>query len=203
MIDWAVAAQALQGQAASGDQHWVSQGAAGARLAVLDGVGHGEEAARASRLAVAALERNARESPLALFQRCHESLRTTRGAVMSLAALSAGDHTLCWMGVGNVEGVILRRQFCGAYGQEGLVLRSGVLGVRMPQLFASVVPVAAGDTIILTTDGVRQGFADHTNRRDSPQQIADWILDHYGQGTDDALVLVARCLHEKAHATIR
>jgi alkanesulfonate monooxygenase SsuD/methylene tetrahydromethanopterin reductase-like flavin-dependent oxidoreductase (luciferase family) len=57
--------------------------------------------------------------------------------------------------------------------------------------------------MILTTDGLREGFADHTNRHDSPRQIADWILDHYGRGTDDALVLVARYLHEKADATTR
>jgi serine/threonine protein phosphatase PrpC len=203
LIDWAVAARTLEGQAASGDQHWVSQGPAESRLAVIDGVGHGNEAARASRLAVAALDQNARESSLDLFQRCHECLRTTRGAVMSLAAFSASDNTVSWLGVGNVEGVILRRQFRGPDGQEALVLRSGVLGVRMPQLFASVVPVAAGDTMILTTDGLREGFADHTNRHDSPRQIADWILDHYGRGTDDALVLVARYLHEKADATTR
>ena len=82
--------------------------------------------------------------------------------------------------------------------QESLLLRPGVLGDRLPRLSASVIPVSAGDVLIFATDGLREGFAAHSNLRDSPQQIADRILDQYGRETDDALVLVARYLHGKA-----
>lgn len=50
---------------------------------------------------------------------------------------------------------------------------------------------------------LREGFAAHLRRQDSPQEIADWILSEYRRDTDDALVLVARYLHGKANASTR
>jgi negative regulator of sigma-B (phosphoserine phosphatase) len=170
-------------------------------VAVLDGVGHGKEAARAAQTAIAYLQQLEGESPIALFQRCHEQLRSMRGVVMSLASFCANDNTMTWLGVGNVEGVLLHRQFHVLPGQELLLLRPGVLGDYLPRLSASVLQVSAGDVLIFATDGIRPGFADNTNLNDSPQQIADRILTQYGQGLDDALVLVARYCHGKADVT--
>jgi len=203
LIEWAVAAHTLPGQAESGDQHWVKVSATQALVAVVDGVGHGNEAAQASLRAIATLRQFAGESPLALFERCHQRLRSTRGVVMSLAVFSAGDNAMTWLGVGNVEGVMLHPPSRVPPRQESLLLRPGVLGIRLPRLSASVLQVSAGDLLIFATDGLREGFEAHTNLRDSPQQIADRILDQYGRGTDDALVLVARYLHGKADVTVR
>ncbi len=87
--------------------------------------------------------------------------------------------------------------------QESLLLRPGVLGVRLPRLSASVLQVSVGDLLVFATDGLKEGFEAHPHLRASPQQIADRILDQYGRGTDDALVLVARYLHGKADVTAR
>jgi serine/threonine protein phosphatase PrpC len=203
LIDWALAKQTLAGQAESGDRQWVKVCASKALVAVLDGVGHGKEAAHAAQTAIATLQQFERESPIVLFQRCHEQLRSTRGAVMSLASFNAGDNTMTWLGVGNVEGVLLQRQSYFLPVQESLLQRPGVLGDRLPRLTASVIQVSAGDLLIFATDGIRGGFADRTNLNNSPQQIADCILSQYGRGTDDALVLVARYLNGKAGVTIR
>src|SRR5271166_84680 len=98
LIDWAAATHILAGESESGDQYWVKVGAAQAMLAVVDGVGHGKEAALAARSAIATLQQFAGESPIALFQRCHERLRSTRGVVMSLATFDASDNTMTWLG---------------------------------------------------------------------------------------------------------
>jgi hypothetical protein len=171
--------------------------------AVVDGVGHGNEAALAARTALAALDESAGESPLTLFQRCHARLRPTRGVVMSLALFNATDDTLTWLGVGNVEGVLFRRHLHHLPRQERLLQRPGVLGDHLPRLAASVVRISAGDVLVFATDGVGEGFSDHTDVNDSPRQIADRILTRFGRGTDDALVLVARYLHGKGEITIR
>jgi negative regulator of sigma-B (phosphoserine phosphatase) len=203
LIDWALATQTLAGQSESGDRQWVKVCASKALVAVVDGVGHGKEAAHAAQTAIATLQQFERESPIALFERCHEQLRSTRGAVMSLASFNAGDNTMTWLGVGNVEGVLLQRQSSFLPGQESLLQRPGVLGDHLPRLTASVIQVSAGDLLVFATDGIRGGFADHTNLNNSPQQIADCILNQYGSGTDDALVLVARYLNGKAGVTTR
>jgi len=203
LIDWAVAAKTLAGQIESGDRHWVRVGPGRAIAAVVDGVGHGKEAARAARAAIATLEVSNEESPIALFQCCHEQLRLTRGVVMSLAAFSANESTLTWLGVGDVEGVLFQHQNHILSGQEWLLQCNGLLGVHLPRLSPAVVPVAAGDVLVFATDGISRGFADNADLSDSPQQIADRILTEFGQGTDDALVLVARYLNGKCDVTIR
>src|SRR6267154_948379 len=67
LIEWGVASRALPGEALSGDLHFVKQVATGAVVAVVDGLGHGAEAATAARAAVTALDRHAAESPVPLY----------------------------------------------------------------------------------------------------------------------------------------
>jgi phosphoserine phosphatase RsbX len=190
-VECGVAAQALHGQDEIGDRHAIVHFDDGALVAVVDGLGHGGEAAAAARIATEVLEENAEESVITLIRLCHERLKATRGVVMSLASFRASDATVTWLGVGNVEGVLLHRDPYGTVSQEVLPLRGGVVGDQLPPLVASIVPVSRGDTLIFVTDGVRLGFADSL-RADSVQATADGVLAGFARGTDDALVLVAR-----------
>src|SRR5438105_2735758 len=101
LIEWGAAALTLPGQSRSGDRQAVMHFPGGALVAVVDGLGHGELAAVPAETAIEVLERYAREPVAALIQRCHERLRGTRGAVMSLASFREADSTMTWLGVGN------------------------------------------------------------------------------------------------------
>jgi phosphoserine phosphatase RsbX len=190
-VEWGVAGQALPGQKETGDRHAIVPLDGGVMVAVIDGLGHGAEAAIAARIATEVLEENATESIITLVQLCHQRLKATRGVVMSLATFNTGDSTVTWLGVGNVEGVLLHRDAYGTLSQEVLPLRGGVVGDQLPPLMASIVPVSRGDTLIFATDGIRLGFADGL-KADSAQATADAVLARFARGTDDALVLVAR-----------
>ncbi|PYO96595.1 MAG: stage II sporulation protein E (SpoIIE) [Gemmatimonadetes bacterium] len=195
-IEWGVASLALPGEAQSGDLHLVKPIGGGVLVAVVDGLGHGAEAATAARNAVAALERHATESPAPLIERCHRALRGTRGVVMSVAVLARPERSLTWVGVGNVEGLLLYGDGAARSGapRESLVTRGGIVGSELPRLHPVVLPIARGDTLIFATDGIREGFAEGLLLEATPQQLADQILTRHGKGTDDALVLVARYL---------
>ena len=192
MLEWGLATLALPGHAESGDRHVVQPFPNGVLVAAVDGLGHGEEAAAAAKLAVSILERHAQEEVIALLRRCHEALRGTRGVVMSLASFRAPDSMLTWLGVGNVEGILLRDAANANPRRESLLLRGGMVGAELPPLRVSVIPVMRGDTLIFATDGIREGFTEGLALSDPPQQLADRILARYTKGTDDALVLVAR-----------
>jgi hypothetical protein len=112
--------------------------------------------------------------------------------VLSAAAFNAAESTVTWLGVGNVDGVLLRADSLANPRREFLLLRAGVVGVKLPTLQATILPVAPGDTLVFATDGVRNDFAGHAHPSDPPQRTADRILSQHGKGTDDALVLVAR-----------
>jgi len=191
LIEWAVASLPLAGQPRSGDLHVVESFSGGTVVGVVDGLGHGEEAGEAADIAVQTIEAHP-ESPVDdLVERCHERLKGTRGVAMTLASFRSVDHTMSWLGVGNVEGVLLRSAE-GASGHEGVVQRGGVVGFSLPPLRAGVVHVFAGDTLILATDGIRPGFTGSVVLGEPAQRTADRILARSGRESDDALVLVAR-----------
>lgn len=194
LVHWGVATLALPGQSASGDLHLVQPVKDGVLLAVVDGLGHGEEAAAAARLAVGALERDAEEPLLSLLQRCHGALKGSRGVVMSLARFDAPRGTMTWLGVGNVEGVLHHADWSERSARASLITRGGIVGSEVPAVQAAMIPVSAGDTLVFATDGIASDFLSDVSTREEPQRLADHILARYGKGTDDALVLVAKYL---------
>jgi phosphoserine phosphatase RsbX len=203
LIEWAVAARAIASQQESGDFHMVNPRGEETVVAVGDGLGHGAGAVAAAQAALRALAECNGESTIAMMERTHDELRSTRGVVMSLAMFRGTDNTMTWLGVGNVEGYLLHRDAHVIPGHECLLLRPGVVGDSLPRLSASVLQVGLGDMLIFTTDGIRPGFADNVNAEHSPQQIADRILAQYGRETDDALVLVARYVNGKGNTSAR
>jgi phosphoserine phosphatase RsbX len=182
----------VPGQRASGDRPLVQRCRDGALVAAVDGIGHGEQAAAAASKAITLLERHADEPVVALLRRCHESLRDTRGAVISLASFDWHKRTMTWAGVGNVEGLLLRANANATLKRESLLVRAGVVGRLLPTLAATIVPVLPGDTLILATDGIERTFTEAVSMAESPQAIADRIVAMHARGTDDALVIVAR-----------
>ncbi len=172
MVEYGVAKLALPGQGESGDHHVVRCNRNGVLIAAIDGIGHGEEAADAARIAA--------------------QLRPTRGVVLSVASIDPAHGMMTWIGVGNVQGVLMRADTKNGNPQETLLLRSGVVGSRLPPLQATVIPVAKDDTLFFVTDGVSGNFVENLPVLGNPQRAADRILERYRIGTDDALVLIAR-----------
>lgn len=182
----------MPGQTECGDQHVILATKDGMLAAVVDGLGHGNEAAAASRSAVEILKAHAEEHVISLLNLCHEGLRQSRGAAMSIASFGTRDGVMTWLGVGNVEGLLVRAEANAP--SEELLLRGGLVGSQLPPLQAAVLPVVPGDLLVLVTDGVQNDFHNDLLRADSPQRTADRILSRHGKGTDDALVLVVRYL---------
>lgn len=192
-IDWAVAARTLGGESVSGDLHVVAPFPGGALAAVVDGLGHGPEAATAAETAVAALVRDAGAPVTSLIAKCHAALRRTRGVVMSLASFDSVANTVSWVGVGDVEAVLLRTDLSKGP-RDSIVLRGGVVGYQLPPLRETTQPVRRGDVLVFSTDGVRPNFISEIANDREPQAIADDVLARYAKSTDDALVLVVRYL---------
>lgn len=194
LLDWAWAGAAFEGAMDSGDLQVLIPLPDGALLAVIDGLGHGWEAAQAAREAASILTDHANLTIPELLDVCNEGLRKTRGVCMSLLALDVPSASLAWFGIGNVEAVLLGTDRAGQRRQEAIGLRGGVVGYRMPPINVRRVPIFAGDLLVMATDGLRSEFSREIALEWEPQAIADWLLLHYGKGTDDALVLVARYL---------
>ena len=189
-LEWGVAVRPLQGQRESGDRHRVIATQQGWLIAVVDGLGHGHEAAQASRLALAAIGECAGGSLSTLIQHCHEQLQGTRGVAISVAEISASESTLTWAGVGNVEGLLRHRDM--AQRSRHIPLRGGIVGYRLPLLHTDRENLCEGDVLILATDGVEDGYSEIPLPQASAQETAERIMNHFARVDDDALVLVAQ-----------
>jgi negative regulator of sigma-B (phosphoserine phosphatase) len=197
LVEVGVAAAMLPGELESGDQHLVEPFPGGVLVGVIDGLGHGADAAHAAHLACSCLRDQPDAALPDLFSRANGRLRRSRGVVMSLASFRAAEPTMRWLGVGNVEGTLVRAEPDARPPTESILLLGGVVGYQLPRLRPSAVPLAPGDTLILATDGVEHGFAYALDLLRPPQELADGILAAHGRGSDDALVLVARYLGEQ------
>ena len=191
-IEAAFATLPLPGQSESGDLSLIKRVGKGTLLAVVDGLGHGQEAAAAAHAAVGALDRYSREPLIELVRRCHDALVGLRGVVLGLAYLDPQAATMAWLGVGNVGGVLLRADPGNRPSRVTLVPNAGFIGAEQAHPMTRSVPLALGDTVILFSDGIRDGFAESLVLSNTPQEIADFVMTRQAKGNDDALVLVAR-----------
>ena len=194
-LEFGVAGCIAPGHSVSGDLEVVHyyDGGDAAIVAVIDGIGHGEKAAAAARLAADTILCWPQEPPQALMSRCHAALRGTRGAVLSLASIDLQRALLSWLGIGNVSGLVSRGAANVLGVHQELLARPGVLGCGdLPALQPAVIPLRVRDTLIFATDGINRHFSDALTLGTPPQVLADDIIARHCPGNDDALVVVAR-----------
>lgn len=192
--EYAIAGRPLAGERKSGDAALVLTVGHRLLVAVVDGLGHGDEAAMAAEVALATLRQHADEPLTTLFKQCHERLQTTRGVAAVLAVLDTLESTLVWAGVGNVEAVLVAAKPGARRAKQWLTNRGGVVGYRLPVVEARAVPILVGDLLIIATDGIDEGFVAEELQPDTPENMAHSILEQHGKAADDALVLVLRWL---------
>jgi phosphoserine phosphatase RsbX len=190
LLEHAVAARALEG--VSGDQCLVREDGNTVLMAVVDGLGHGPDAACAAAAAVDALRASTSCVATELVSDCHRALAATRGVVMALAIIDARSAAMTWLGVGNVEGRLVRHGGNAAPSCRALLLSGGIVGHRLPPLHPMALGLERGDLLAFATDGISGNFEDQLLPQFSPRQAATRILAHYGKQTDDCLVLVGR-----------
>lgn len=191
-VEFGIASFVPGGQTESGDLSIAHCNADRALIAAIDGIGHGKSAAHAARTAAAILESSAHQPLITLVQECHDALRPTRGVVLSLATVDFRRGELTWLGIGNVQGVLLHSSGGDRFPTDALLLRPGVVGSQLPFLHTATLAFSPGDTLAFATDGIRSDFSNDLFPYESPQRSADRILNKHCKGIDDALIFVVR-----------
>ncbi|GBE64159.1 stage II sporulation protein E [Mycobacterium sp. MFM001] len=194
-LEWAAASRPRPGEQVCGD-HAIAVAVDGtaALIGVLDGLGHGEDAATAALCGVSVLQ-DARAEPLeVLVQLCHRALSGTRGAAMTLARIDfGGTDTLRWIGIGNVSANLVAKHPAGVEVRSSARLSGGIVGYRLPDAIApQQVPIRPGDLLVIASDGIAEDHLDTVDFAAPTAVIAEQILSRHSKQTDDALVLAAR-----------
>lgn len=173
MFQWSVAGKPMYPGDPSGDLHVV----AGDLVAVIDGRGHGPDAAVAAEAVAGVLRGHAGEPIADLLRRCQEKARGTRGAAVVVARF--GPHPE-WTSVGEVHGVL--RTEDGR--RESVPAHRGYVGMHLPDRIA-VAPLAPG-VVALGTDGVDPAFAAALE----PGSEAEALHAKFRTKMDDSLLVV-------------
>jgi negative regulator of sigma-B (phosphoserine phosphatase) len=199
VLERGVAGLAHEGEGRSGDLAVFAPSQRGGMVAVIDGLGHGDAAADAAEAAADVLRDEVERPAQELLELCHQELRRTRGAVMTLAWFDLEARTMEWTGVGNVEARFVRAGDTGDARHASPVVLGGVVGFNLPKVRLGTLPLEPGDAVVLATDGVTADFSVSLESGVGAQELADRVLARHGKGTDDALAVVVRYLGPPAH----
>ena len=152
-------------------------------MAVIDGLGHGPEAAAASRAAVEVLNLLSFDANvLDTMQELHQALRGTRGAAATVCIIKDFQLEIC--AVGNVA---LMCTNCTI----PLVLSAGVLGHQVSKFRVGTCRISNRARVALLSDGVSVRFRLEDYKHLEPADACREIMDRYRRKEDDATVLVA------------
>jgi phosphoserine phosphatase RsbX len=193
-IEWAGRARPRPGESICGDRLIaVDVNGTGALFGVLDGLGHGVEAAEAAQCGVEVLGSERAESLDVLIRRCNRALSGSRGVAMTLCRLDFRTDTLSWVGIGNVTADLVAKHPAGVEVRSSARLAGGIVGYRIPEtLTPQDVSMRPGDLLVIVSDGIVEGHLDDIDFSASSAAIAEQILHRHAKDNDDALVLTAR-----------
>ncbi|MBC3539602.1 ATP-binding protein [Rufibacter sediminis] len=179
------------GEKVSGDGWGLRLSHQGAYLLVLDGLGHGEHAHDAARVALQAFGQQPKQVPSEMLRGIHNTIRRTRGAVGALAHWNAEASTLSFCGIGNISGRLLAPDK-----SKSLLSYNGTLGMSVPNTINDQqYSWERGNLMILHSDGLKSRWDlskyPELSRHD-PTLIAAVLYKDNTRTTDDTLVVVVR-----------
>jgi anti-sigma regulatory factor (Ser/Thr protein kinase) len=161
-----------------------------AHLLVVDGLGHGPDAAIAARCAIESFSKLPHAGMRALIEASHSALRPTRGAAIAVAELNCSAETFTLAGIGNISACVID----GA-ARKQLVSHNGIVGHNVRKIQEFTIPCPTYSLSIMASDGINTqwdlaAYPGLSSR--APGLIAAILLRDFSRGRDDATVLVAR-----------
>jgi anti-sigma regulatory factor (Ser/Thr protein kinase) len=180
----------LPGQEICGDAWVVRCDESSIEVVVVDGLGHGPEAAKAAAAACAAfLERGGRSSAEVL-DAADAALRATRGAAMGAAIIDLRRGEVTFSGIGNTVAVVLTGDTV-----QHLVSFGGIVGQRMVRGRSFTASWSDQSIFIAHSDGIgtRWNLGAYPGLAvRHPSVIAGVLYRDFGRGRDDASVVVVK-----------
>jgi anti-sigma regulatory factor (Ser/Thr protein kinase) len=157
---------------------------------VIDGLGHGPLAQRASQTARQYIEQHFDQPLESLFRGVGRACRATRGVVMALARFDLARQKLMVAGIGNIA-----VRLPGGPRPLHLIIRRGVVGLNAPDPVPAEFPWTPASLLIMHSDGACADWdwSDFSDlAREAPAIIARRLLSKLGRTDDDATVIVVR-----------
>jgi anti-sigma regulatory factor (Ser/Thr protein kinase) len=179
-----------RGEDVCGDNWALLQGRGRVIAFVVDGLGHGLEAAAAARAAVEVVKAKAHLDAPNLMDAVHGALRPTRGAAAAIAMLQAESELCSFCGIGNIAASIR-----SGGTSRSMVSHNGTLGHALRRIQEFQYPFPKGALLVMHSDGLAThwdlGAYPGIETR-HPAMIAAALYRDHSRGRDDLTVLALR-----------
>ena len=178
------------GETVCGDAWVTMNGGKGDTLLLVDGSGHGPQAAHAAETAARAFADNIDKECVPLVEAIHRALAATRGAALAVARIDRDARVIRFVGVGNIGAVL-------ANGGEARRMASynGTVGHVAPRIREFTYPFTGRPLVILHSDGLsaRWEIAAYPGlAAGHPSLVAGLLFRHHRRDRDDATVVAMR-----------
>lgn len=177
------------GEEVCGDACTVADTPAGRTAMVVDGLGHGPDAAIAANEALRLFHRH-RHLPLPqILEYLHAGLRPTRGAAVAIARYDGQRSTVVYGGIGNIAGSIQT-----GHEMRRMISMNGTAGHIARRIQTFDYP-SAGGLVIMHSDGLTMNWSLERYpgiTRMHPTLISAVLYRDYARRRDDATVLVVK-----------
>jgi len=188
-LEFGAATRACRLLPENGDAMVIKQWNDSALVGIIDGLGHGRFAQKASLAARQYVEQHFDQPLDSLFRGVSRACRATRGVVMALSRFDLTRQTISFASVGNIEIRLIGSE------HPRLVIRRGVLGLNAPNPVISENAWTATSILVMHSDGLRtrwqwEEFQDVAQL--PPAAIARQLLNKLGKIEDDATVIVVK-----------
>ena len=182
------------GETICGDAWAADEEGSRLRLLLADGLGHGQEAARAAQAAVRVFQDGRRLGPAESLRAMHGALRSTRGAAILAVEIDRDRQLLRHAGVGNVAGAVLAGETTRC-----LVSHNGTVGHEARHFQEFTCPFPEGAALVMHSDGLASRWSldpyPGLLARD-PALLAGVLYRDFQRGRDDVTVLAARAAED-------
>ena len=180
---------AYPGEEVTGDGWSVAHYLRSTSVLVVDGLGHGPQAAEAAQAALRSFEEHETREPTLMLQAIHRALHGMRGAAGAVLTIDWATRMIRFVGVGNISGSVL-----DGGRTRGLSSHNGILGQGQPRFQEFEYPWPEGGLLVVHSDGIstRWSFdgAPGLIARD-PSVIAGVLYRDFSR-RDDVTALVLR-----------
>jgi anti-sigma regulatory factor (Ser/Thr protein kinase) len=179
----------VEGEVACGDDWALRRSPNRIDVLVVDGLGHGPLAAAASQEAVRIFEEVGESDPMALMERVHGALRSTRGAAVAILEVDLRARELRYVGVGNISATFLGRER-----RLGMPNANGTVGHAVRKIQEFIYPYSEG-ALVIHSDGIATRWdlsaAPYTALlKRHPALVAGVLYRDFSRDKDDRTVVV-------------
>jgi anti-sigma regulatory factor (Ser/Thr protein kinase) len=183
----------MAGEEVCGDSWCIEDVEGRVLVLVVDGLGHGPQAADAAREAVRIFRNTAALGPAEVIRAADAALRSSRGAALAVARIDSQRGEVQFAGIGNISGAIVNP--VDLTSRTSMVSHNGTVGHAVRKIQEFIYPWAPNSLLVMHSDGLGthwqlSRYAELATCH--PGLVAGALYRDFRRSRDDATIVVVR-----------